>query len=1291
MCSVDSIYKIIRACGILLSLSLFSEFAFATIYDLADPNVSLCSNGSLNGLVYTCSNGDVELKNGDAIIFSGLGSGERGTLNIAGGSLKLDNNTTLGSESTYLDVIVHSDSIFKGTLIYGDVTSNGGQIKTEAGTSVINGNVYAHSDVVLKQATVYGNVISAGGQVKVESSNNSIFGNVIAHNDVNIKQTLVCGMIESKGGQLLAETQNRIYAPSLAVKVHNKATIKNSTVCGSIESSSNDFNNSSFYCGVDEPGCSYEPNNCPSDVSDICSFDEPPYVENPKYDYGLTSCSGRSCSVSFPEGLFEVTPIVILGPKVDTASPDSDGPSTTTLTSVSPTGFSFSQVDGLSDFESKEMDQVSYFAMEPGKVFIDDHEIVAGYLKTNKIKARNGGGNVSADRDIDFIRFIDFNGGPLSDYPVVLHQLQTQNNPGQWMTSGKLSSNNFNYDESIETRLFIELSATGDKGENYKEEVIGFIATSNSEALVDGENSLIFGLQNSRNQGGNTPLASACEYLFDTGLDSPTGLIVKKRSRNGGHGGWARLCQLNSLGDNSGKFSAVIDEDQTSRAHIPEELGYFAFESPAEANNYYVQMTPQQGIALTCESIEVQIQVVNQNGALASDFSGTVTVESGDTSQVLSPSDGVLDQVVSIDSNVVSEKQVFAYITGNRTDTEQSGLYDFVPYKLAIEANPLGMIAGKPERITIRPMECDAGGQPITSPDYAGERSLELSHVSYKKPSNPHNKALISITDKDGNWINSPESETDVEVIETEFIVDPNGEVSAKPDLIYPEAGEVSYDLTDKACVEDEIGDQTCKTYSGTHTVKSRPWTFAICEESNTLPQGTSAGGDKFITAGEWFDLVAKPIRWQPGTPANGMGEINASKFCDDSYVTQNFYKIAPQDDAPAATVEISSQLHTPSSDNVSVLLKTDNVSGLTRSNTDSLIFNQLYWNEVGSLTVKANSQNTYLGMNIDTGFRNIGRFYPAYFVLEWSEWDTPDKQGGAAYLGQPYDMLDLEVYAYSAKDDYRVSNYSKFSASLQATFPALQGDEYAERITGYEGNAPWEESPLGSVWKPRLTNIVFEREEISSYPVVTSPDGPFNVSGGDVTELELVIASGSSGDPVSFSLTEDKNSALLPEQPPARYGRMALADVSGSTSGSIRVPLRVEYFDGSSFVVNNDDDASGFDHNKYCTLDGVSTDASFSFDGTDSSVSSGTNNNLLASRSGTNTDREAVRLFLRQGEVGDNPSDIDCGARHFTQPWLQYNWRDKGDEDPSTLVTFGVYRGNDRIIFRGEPGLTGQ
>lgn len=34
---------------------------------------------------------------------------------------------------------------------------------------------------------------------------------------------------------------------------------------------------------------------------------------------------------------------------------------------------------------------------------------------------------------------------------------------------------------------------------------------------------------------------------------------------------------------------------------------------------------------------------------------------------------------------------------------------------------------------------------------------------------------------------------------------------------------------------------------------------------------------------------------------------------------------------------------------------------------------------------------------------------------------------------------------------------------------------------------------------------------------------------------------------------------------------------------------------------------------------------------------------------------------------------------------WLTYDWKGDGFENPSGLATFGIYKGNEKIIFRRE------
>ncbi|CAM4265350.1 DUF6701 domain-containing protein [Vibrio agarivorans] len=678
--------------------------------------------------------------------------------------------------------------------------------------------------------------------------------------------------------------------------------------------------------------------------------------------------------------------------------------------------------------------------------------------------------------------------------------------------------------------------------------------------------------------------------------------------------------------------------------------------------DYRIELTPISDIALTCEDIDLTATVYNGDSVYTA-FNGSVTLDGNSfTPQTSQANAGVATFTLSSGGVAHTKSGLYAeaQIQGSTYRSNTSEDYKFVPYKFDIA--DVYAIAGKPTATNARVLACDTSDKPI--------------EVSYNGTPTVTQALKVPTAQQGGIGLGT-------------FSYAPTfAQGIATNNLQFDESGKVGVILTDNNFNCEGFDDcpiEGSDKLEGRFDVYSRPWSFAICGDH--LKSGDLVSGDAFIEAGADFSVNVLPIRWRGGSES---GEVETSGYCDTAYVTKNFSNSA----SPSLSINLSEIIPGPQYPGAFVRQEV-RYDAANNDGSGTYTVSGLNWSEVGYLKLNAaSSEQYYFGiqdplLEINTGYRLIGRFYPAYFVIEKTNWNAPVNQGGVAYLSQPYDSLEVDIYPYNrAKKEVR--NYSLVKSDYRAEF-ALYGT-YWDRLEGWvNDNADlWvDDGSSSAIWRSAFSNMVFNRKGEGS--AITSVDGPFNTSDSSSigTDFGLEI---SGSDPVTFELDKPSEirSSLL-SQPPARYGRMALADVSGSTSGSIRVPLRVEYFDGSSFVVNNDDDASGFDHNKYCALDGVTTDARFSFDGTDSSVSSGTNNNLLASRSGTNTDRETVRLFLRQGEVGDNPSDIDCGARHFTQPWLQYNWRNKGDEDPSTLVTFGVYRGNDRIIFRGEPGLTGQ
>jgi len=313
-------------------------------------------------------------------------------------------------------------------------------------------------------------------------------------------------------------------------------------------------------------------------------------------------------------------------------------------------------------------------------------------------------------------------------------------------------------------------------------------------------------------------------------------------------------------------------------------------------------------------------------------------------------------------------------------------------------------------------------------------------------------------------------------------------------------------------------------------------------------------------------------------------------------------------------------------------------------------------------------------------------------------EWNVAN-QKDIAYLSQPYDSTVHQVYPMAsgeADTDNVLNNYRFFNTELQAKFGVLDDSNTDNGFLLDTGSGTW--SADRKHWL--LNDNAAELQRVVDSDDVSRRDTPFNTSDANstITNFGLTIEG---TDPVSFTDSDTlTNSAAFPVQPPARYGRMTLDDIGGNSGTTLTIPLRAEFWDGSDFVVNDDDDRSTFNGSNFCkqviwTSNAVkitlaSLNGSGSVDDGEENVTA--NQNTLT---GTDSPREQVRLWLRiddsapTAKTGENP--VACSGSDQEQPWLRYNWRQLGDEDPSTVVTFGIYRGNDRVIYRGESGLTGQ
>jgi MSHA biogenesis protein MshQ len=302
--------------------------------------------------------------------------------------------------------------------------------------------------------------------------------------------------------------------------------------------------------------------------------------------------------------------------------------------------------------------------------------------------------------------------------------------------------------------------------------------------------------------------------------------------------------------------------------------------------------------------------------------------------------------------------------------------------------------------------------------------------------------------------------------------------------------------------------------------------------------------------------------------------------------------------------------------------------------------------------------------------------------------------------MDQPFEDVTFEVTAYSAHGS-TATNYGLFDTNLKASFE-LTGD-YHERLNiapsdldnTHWSNATWETPNLSNsvIWSRKSASMLASNVTTTT----TTADGPFNEGVNSITTgLNLAI---SGTDPVSFDKNQTVVDQELLSQPDVRYGRMVLDSVGAAVGQSVMIPLRVEYWNGTGFVISDSDNATTFNGANYCKQTiwpDPSSSSNSALSGSNlSGIDSGIDRRNLKAIADTNnaTLREQVRFWLRLASISPQvgKANVDCSEEpSSSQPWLQYNWRGKGDEDPSTVVTFGIYRGNDRIIFRGESNIIG-
>ncbi|MFZ5466934.1 MAG: DUF6701 domain-containing protein [Pseudomonadota bacterium] len=453
-------------------------------------------------------------------------------------------------------------------------------------------------------------------------------------------------------------------------------------------------------------------------------------------------------------------------------------------------------------------------------------------------------------------------------------------------------------------------------------------------------------------------------------------------------------------------------------------------------------------------------------------------------------------------------------------------------------------------------------------------------------------------------------------------------------------------------------------------------------------------GSDHFVARPHHFDLTA--IQCADGTANPGASDASGARFCKagqdfkvevkavcaDGSTTPNFGR-----ESPAESVKLTSALVAPAGGAPGALSGGMAAFGTNCAGNSApgVACGTFQWDEVGIITLTPSIEDgNYLGTGDVSGTAsgNIGRFYPHH--VELTNASLTPACGTFSYMAQPFG-LSFTLTA-KALGGGVTKNYSGDFAKLDPAPPLL-----------------WSSSTLGqtgfALGAKNGTNELSSRLALASNPTGSwgngeariaadltfaragSPDGPF-----DLLDLGLAPQDGDGVTLEASALDMDTDGNGANErkrlgQTIMRFGRMtAERKHQFLETESIPLSLKAQYWDGSTFKTNTLDNCTTLNTARL-RLD--NNEQNNQRDGT--ILVGGSTVNLTGA--GT-LNLGVLNLNLSAPGLGHGGFvDITPELDAASYPWLRYDWDGDGahDEDPRGRASWGMYRGNPKVIYMRE------
>jgi hypothetical protein len=498
--------------------------------------------------------------------------------------------------------------------------------------------------------------------------------------------------------------------------------------------------------------------------------------------------------------------------------------------------------------------------------------------------------------------------------------------------------------------------------------------------------------------------------------------------------------------------------------------------------------------------------------------------------------------------------------------------------------------------------------------------------------------------------------------------------------LNYADAGQVRLDAQYNIPLGDGITPSGNLMQGNSNVFVAKP--AGLCVQSSDGNSDCASGDETcsaFRKAGAPFSLTVKGVAWESAGEAN-------NQFCTGNVVTPNFQlngigllqtKIAP---AGAGTQNGTLGVTTVDINPAD--------SGTHTLNNESI-------SEVGVFTLTA-MPPLYLGQTIPaSSSANIGRFYPDHFTRA-NPAIANRSLSGCAVSPAPQPVFTYMDESLTVSYDLEARNiFNNITRNYTGAFALLPINTVSMNYGAVDTAAP---TPLTSrltttstigVW----TNGVAAVSSNLGINRAATEDGPYEqlTLGIDPVDTDAVAMNAYDLDVNNDTVLDHSSLGVTA----VRFGRLFIGSSFGSELLPVSVPLEVQYFNGTDFVANTDDNCT--------TIDDVAADGAPDLILSNNvEASPQTDGNILICPAATTTMTLANNPVAMgagnlsfsspgAGCVGYVNISVDLGTVSppgQNYPWLQYDWNGDGlyDDNPVGRVDFGIYKGSKVLIYTREP-----